>query len=232
MITLYQFPPAFDRPYSLSPFCAKLEAYLRLANVEHTVAEANPQRAPKGKAPYIRHDGGVLGDSSLIIEWCKTRFGDPLDGALDDEQRATGHLIQRTVEEHLYFALVYSRWLDDPGWVHQKPAIASMVPAAVRWFLPGLLRRQVAKTLRAQGVARHQLDEIYAAGAADLEALARVLGDAPFLLGEAPTSYDCAAWGQVVGILTTRSDNALTRAVRSQPNLVAWVERMTERIGW
>lgn len=40
------------------------------------------------------------------------------------------------------------------------------------------------KQLSAQGIGRHTPDEIYAMGAADLEALSIALGDELFFLGE------------------------------------------------
>ncbi len=41
--------------------------------------------------------------------------------------------------------------------------------------------------LRAQGTGRHSREEIYAQGKADLDAVATLLGDQPFMLGTEPT---------------------------------------------
>ena len=48
MIELFQIPPSFGVP-SASPFCLRVEAYMRLAGVEfknHT--DADPRKSPKG----------------------------------------------------------------------------------------------------------------------------------------------------------------------------------------
>ena len=66
-IVLHQFAPMYGLP-NPSPFCIKLETYLRLAKLEYTVATLKgPPRSPTGKAPYIEIDGEVLCDSGLIV---------------------------------------------------------------------------------------------------------------------------------------------------------------------
>ena len=45
--------------------------------------------------------------SDLVIGFLKTAFPDP-DAGLSDHQRAVGRLVQRTLEDHLYWiALIY-----------------------------------------------------------------------------------------------------------------------------
>ena len=57
-IKLYQFPPALELP-NASPFCMKLETYLRMAGLPfESVYTLNLRRAPKGKLPFI-NDGGT-----------------------------------------------------------------------------------------------------------------------------------------------------------------------------
>ena len=53
MIKLYQFKPAFGLP-NASPFCMKLETYLRMAQlpfVAPKISLGDIGRAPKGKLP-------------------------------------------------------------------------------------------------------------------------------------------------------------------------------------
>ena len=54
MITLYQTPVAWGMP-NLSPFCFKLESYLRMAGLPYTAKLAQLPHAPKGKVPYVDH---------------------------------------------------------------------------------------------------------------------------------------------------------------------------------
>src|SRR5215471_2253017 len=99
-IKLFQFPRMFGIP-NLSPFCCKLETWLRIAGIPYEVVDtSDPRSGPKGKLPFIEDGGGRLGDSTLISEHLmKTRNVDP-DAGLDASQRAVALLVQRTLEDH------------------------------------------------------------------------------------------------------------------------------------
>ena len=82
MIKLYQFAPAFGLA-NASPFCMKLETYLRMAALPFEIPCAtlsHLQKAPMGKMPYIEDEGRTLADTTFIIDYLKARYGDPLDG--------------------------------------------------------------------------------------------------------------------------------------------------------
>src|SRR6478672_10962672 len=119
-LTLYQ-PPS--RPWNtpnLSPFCAKLECYLRMAEIPYKTAAMRIGKAPKGKIPYVvLPDGKEMGDSQLIIEHLERALaaeGKPaLDDGLSPRDRAIGHLTQRALDEAYYFVTLYSRWRTDDG---------------------------------------------------------------------------------------------------------------------
>ena len=62
MIKLYQFPSQWSLP-NPSPFCMKLETYLRMAKLPfEAVYVINPGKGPKKKLPTINDDGKILGD--------------------------------------------------------------------------------------------------------------------------------------------------------------------------
>lgn len=90
MITLFQFPAAFNVP-NASPYCLKLETWLRLAGLEYQVkVVSDPRKAPKGKLPYVRIEGEAIGDSEIVIRTLGERYGVTLDAGLDARARA-GH---------------------------------------------------------------------------------------------------------------------------------------------
>ena len=79
MITLYQFPPVWGLP-NASPFCMKVETYLRMTGLPYQFARgADIRKAPKGKFPVIEDNGKIIPDSSFIVEYLKASYGDPLD---------------------------------------------------------------------------------------------------------------------------------------------------------
>lgn len=117
MIRLFQFPPAMGLP-NASGFCLKLETWLRMSGLPYeNVYTMNLGRAPKGKLPHIvDDDGSALADSGLIIEHLKRRHGVRLDDHLDRLQQAQSLMLQRTLEEHVYWCVLHFRWADDRYW--------------------------------------------------------------------------------------------------------------------
>jgi len=100
-IKLFQFPRMFGIP-NVSPFCCKLETWLRIAGIPYEVVDTpDPRAGPKGKLPFIEDAGVRIADTSLIVDYLvKTRGVDP-DARLDASQRAIALLVQRTLEEQL-----------------------------------------------------------------------------------------------------------------------------------
>ena len=98
-IKLFQFPRMFGIP-NLSPFCCKLETWLRITRVPYEVVDTlDPRKGPKGKLPFIEDAGMRIADSSRIVDHLvKIRGVDP-DGRLNTSERAIVLLVQRTLEE-------------------------------------------------------------------------------------------------------------------------------------
>ena len=116
MLRLIQFHTALGLP-NASPFCLKLETWLRMAGIPYENAyTGNPRRGPKGKLPAIEHDGRVIADSGLIIDYLADTFEIDLDAGLSPVERATALAWRRLFEEHLYWTVVYARWVDEAGW--------------------------------------------------------------------------------------------------------------------
>ncbi len=213
---------------NLSPFCTKLECYLRMASIPYEVRPPNFPQAPKGKIPFVDLDGKLMGDSQLIIQYLEQTCGTPLDAWLNAEQRATGHAVRRMLEEGLYFAGMYLRWSRDDGFALLKPEIKKVLPAPLRLLMP-LIRRKVKKTLHAQGIGRHSDAEIQAIGKADITAAATLLGDSPFLLGDHPSTYDATVYAFLESIGGFPLDSEMKRHLLGQANLIAYRDRIRQK---
>src|SRR5258706_12095462 len=126
-IMLFQLPRRFGIP-NLSPFCCKLETWLRIVRVPYEIIETpDPRKGPKRKLPFIEDSGVRIADTSIIIDHLKrTRDVDP-DARLDAPQRATAPLVQRTLEEHYAFVVAYTQ-VRDEGVRHTRARFDS-VPA-------------------------------------------------------------------------------------------------------
>lgn len=229
MIKLYQFQPAFGLP-NASPFCMKVENYLRMASLPYEIApRANHFRAPKGKLPYIEDGAKVVADSSFIIEYLKSAYGDALDAKLTPFEKAQGVALRRMMEENLYWALAYSRWMEPKGWEATKAEFFKPVPALLRGPISALARRGIAKQMWGHGMGRHSAEEVYHIGRTDITALADFLGDKPYFMGETPTSLDASAYAFLANIIMVPLDSALKEHALQYPNLEAYCRRMWER---
>jgi glutathione S-transferase len=229
MLRLHQLP-ALDRAPSLSPFCTKVETYLRMAAIPYeTVTTVNPRSGPKGKLPFIEDGDRRVGDSGWILTHLKSTRGDAVDAHLSPRDHAAGHALRRTLEEHFYWALVYSRWFDERHWPRLAEIFLGSLPGPVRSVAGRVALATMKRTMRAHGIGRHGRDEIMAAGNADLDALAETLGDRPFLFGDTPSSYDAVAHAFLSNTLDVDMETPLSEHARSKPALVDYCARMNAR---
>jgi glutathione S-transferase len=229
MIKVYQFAPAFGLA-NASPFCMKLETYLRMAALPFELVDSGDvMRAPKHKLPYIDDDGTVVADTTFIIEYLKGRYGDALDASLSPTERAVATAFQRLIEENLYWAIVHTRWADAAGWAKTREAFFGAMPAPLRWFVPALARRGLLSELRGQGMGRHSAQEIFAIGCRDVTAVADFLADKPFMLGAQPSSLDATAHAFLANLLWAPVDSPIQRHAQSRPTLQAYCLRMKAR---
>ena len=231
MIKLYQYPPSWGM--NVSPFTLKLETWLKLSQLDYQiVVSRNPGSAPKGKLPFIEDDDGTrIGDSSLIIDHLKrTRQIDP-DHTLTERQRAEAISLQRLFEDHFYFIQSYSRWIDPVGWETVRPEFFSFLPPGVREVGAALIRRQVRRALREQGLGRHSQDELYAMGRTDLRAVAVQLGSRPYFFGDGPTTIDAIAYGFLANLYFVPVETELKRIGQEFDNLRLYCERLGQGLG-
>jgi glutathione S-transferase len=228
-IKLFQFPRLFAIP-NLSPFCCKLETWLRIAKVPYEIVDmSDPRKGPKGKLPFIE-DGAVrIADSSIIIDHLvKTRGVDP-DAHLDASQRATALVVQRTLEEHYAFVLAYTHLLRDEGLQHTR-ARFDAVPAFVRPFVAGAVKRAIRSALWQQGLLRHSHEEIVEAAIRDWRAVLTLMSpDGPFFFGDEPTTVDAVMFGVLATSVLTPIESPVRDFLRSQPACVAYAEGMRTR---
>lgn len=226
MIKLYRFPPLGSLP-SASPFCAKVEAYTRLAGIEYEPRDlSDPRKSPKGKLPYIRDGETVVADSAAIIDYLKSRYGDPLDKDLSAAEQATALAYQRMIEEHLYFCIVQMRWIRDINWAQVKARYFSSLPIPMRWLIPGIAQKQVRRDLRGHGIGRHTDAEIDAMTIEDLRAISDFLGDKDYLMGAAPTSLDATGYSFLTSLLRAPFHLPIQDEVDKLKNLAAYCERL------
>ncbi len=221
----------------LSPFVCKLHAYFRLAKVEYETLPGNIRKAPRGKLPYITHNGQIVGDSALIVDYLRNQGGVDLDAALDDAQRAERCALSSMFEQELYFIILTCRWRDPAGWASYAAPIGQSlnylgIPKPLSsLFVPVVRRGNVKKTIE-QGAGRRPVEENLARAHALFDAFEQFVGrhDGPWWFGNNASSVDAIAWAFVGGTITKAIDTPNHNLLDRRPNLRTWFEHAEAQI--
>jgi glutathione S-transferase len=217
---------------NFSQACLKLETWLRMAGIPYEAAPGDLRAAPKGKVPYILDDGELLGDSTLIIEHLKAKYGKDPDAPLGKSERAVSLAFRRMIKENLFWSTHYSRYFDDRGWPIYKSLLIQLfvpdAPAPEQERRMAEFQEYMRGQINGHGMGRHTQEQIYQIGVADITAVADFLGDKPFFMGEAPTTVDATVYGHIANILAAPIESPLKEHGLKQPNLVRHCERMLE----
>jgi glutathione S-transferase len=229
MITLYGYGPAFGLPDS-SPFVTKAEMLLKLAGLAYRKQKATPQRAPKGKLPYLEDDGKIVADSSFIRWHIEAKYGIDFDQSLTAQQRGVAWALEKLIEDKLYWAMVQWLWLDDRRFRRVADFYFGALPFPLRPLIEGLARSRVRKDLHAQGMGRYTPAERQRIVAKTLASVAAILGDQPFLMGTEPCGADAAVYPFLATLLCAEfADPAQAAIGQEHPNLLRYVRMMEAR---
>lgn len=200
-----------------------------MAEIPYKAASFGRGESPKGKMPYVKLEGQLIGDSQLIIEELERRLAaegkHALDEGLSARDAAIGRLVRRTLEEATYFIGMYARWKTDEGYAIQREEFKKFIPG----FVIPFVRRDIVKKLHHQGTGRHSYADAMRMAIADYDAIAELLGDRPFLLGDQPRTVDATVFAFLEGTLGYPIDNELKKHAQGKPNLVGYRKRIRAR---
>ena len=230
MIKLYSFGPSFGVA-DPSPFILKVDAYMQMANIEYQnyPDNSNIRKAPKGKLPFIIDADKTIADSEFIIAYLQEKYQVKLDSHLSDEQKAMAYLIGKSLDENLYWCLVYSRWVHEDTWVLVKKEFFSSLPFPVRFAVAPLIRKGIISALHKQGLGRHSEQEINLIADKTFQALSDVLGDKTYFFGDKPCTFDATAFGFLAQFITISLDNEINELARKYTNLVDYCNNMSDK---
>jgi glutathione S-transferase len=234
VVKLYRFavvnPEVMRFVRTMSPPSTKLEAYFKMFKIPYEIVPVTDTKdAPRGKVPYISAGDVRLTDSDLIINYFKRAKYNP-DAMLTPAQSALGHLVQRTLEDHLYWTVLYYEFYDQNGWDFMLRTVVgdpSKLPPAMSAVFDHI-RSDRAKRCYDQGIARYMPSEIIEKSCKDLQAVSQVLGDHKYLLGtDQPTSFDAVLVGMTLAIFQARAMHPeVSDFARRLPNLARYMHRM------
>lgn len=237
VVYLYQFTRTPVLP-SLSPYCLKVETWLRLAGIKYeNVDHKMKYKSKKGQLPFVEVNGEEIADSAIIIKELGSRYNQDLDAGLSAEQRNVAHATISMIENHFAWVVKWWRCRCPGEWVRAaklnlQQALQTRIPNAVLNFAFKLRFRQAAKKVRAHGIGVHKPEEIEEFGHNDLMVLSDLLGDKPFFFGDAPTSLDVVAFANLAQVAFM--DKEVSYSLRDWMsencnNLVEFCNRVKER---
>lgn len=228
MITLYTFGPKFGWP-DPSPYCLKALVLLKMSGHDFEVATANLQKAPKGKAPYMKDGDLTVPDSTFIRMHLETAHKIDFDKSLDEREKAVAWAFEKLCEDHLYWSLLSERWSIDENFNAGPVEFFDFVPALLRPLVVKMARRGVRRDLHGQGTGRHSRDEIIQLATRAIDHIAVFLGDKPYLMGKEPCGADASVFATLAQMTSDRFETPLITAVSKHNNLIAYRDRMLAR---
>lgn len=234
MIRLHLFRPFWDLP-NASPFCMKVETYLRYRALEYEAVACNPRQSPSKKIPFVvieqQGKAVTITDSQKIIEFFESKQDSPLDAGLTARQKATAFLIRSKVEEELYWQITYMRWGDPQGWSVFLPDLKQHMQGLKGKFLPWIIRRMLLRQMSRRGMRAGITRDSYAPGIFLLDRLSDLLGSNPYFLGKHIRTLDMSVYAFLANIIDQPYTNPLQDHAKNLPRLVAYCERVG-RLVW
>ncbi len=222
MITLHQF--------QVSPFCDKVRRILHWKRLEYRIQEVPLVRAqairkinPIGKLPCLEHDGAFVADSTDIAYYLEERFPEPPILPSDPAQRALCHVFDDWADESLYFYEMRLRFTLPHNARRWIPELVHADPGFLKAIAPYLIPRMLRRLTRQQGVGRKSVQQVLADVERHVDALANLLGDREWLVGDALSLADLSVFSQIRCI---RGAEEGGRIVASRPPLTTWMERV------
>jgi glutathione S-transferase len=227
MIKLHVFGPGFGLP-DPSPFATKGHMLLKIAGLTYEPVRGDVRKAPKGKFPVLEDDGEIVPDSTFIRLHIERKYGFNFDAGLTREQSCIAWSVEKMLEDHLYWSVVRDRWLVQDNFDRGPAHFFDAAPALLRPLIRRKVQNIVRRNMHGQGMGRHSLEEMAVLTQHSVAALAGILGDKPYLMGDKPCGADATAFGFVNAAQCKLFNSAARDAVEQQPNLVAYNARMLQ----
>lgn len=229
MITLYTLPAAFGLR-NPSPFCLKIEMALSYLNIDFEIAtQADPRKAPKGKLPWLV-DGEIIPDSELILDHLDKKTNGGLFGSLTPQELALGTAFTRLAEDHLYWLMVASRWLDDEWFKIVKKDFFGELPAPISWVASTMARKQMRQTYNLHGLGKHSFQEQKQFARKDLEAIVAQIKSTQYIAGDRLTVFDFAVVGILAGLMDNKPATWVSEIANEMTDLRDYIERIQKEL--
>ncbi|XP_020792752.1 failed axon connections homolog [Boleophthalmus pectinirostris] len=228
-IILHQFSRPKNGVPSLSPFCLKIETYLRMVDLPYQ-NYFDGKLSPQGKMPWIEYNHEQVSGSEFIIDFLEEKFGINLNKNLTPEERAVSRAVTKMVEEHLYWTIAYCQWVDNLEETQKLLSMSGPLSDTLKWLLSHLNGSMVRREMYGHGIGRFSKEEVYSLMEKDLRTLATLLGDKKYFMGSKVSTLDATVFGHLAQTMWTLPGTRPEQLIKGELiNLAMFCERMRRK---
>uniref|UniRef100_A0A8B9LWA7 Failed axon connections homolog, metaxin like GST domain containing b n=1 Tax=Astyanax mexicanus TaxID=7994 RepID=A0A8B9LWA7_ASTMX len=228
-IILHQFTRPKNGVPSLSPFCLKMETYLRMVDLPYQ-NYFDGSLSPQSTMPWIEYNHECVSGTEFIIDFLEEKLGVSLNKKLSGPELAVARAITKMVEEHLYWAIVYCQWVENVEQTEKMLEVPGPLSDVLKWTLCQLNGGLVKREMFCQGIGRFSRDEIYTLMERDMRTLATLLGDKKYLMGSKVSSVDAAVFGHLAQAMWTLPGSRPEQLIKGELiNLAMYCERIRRK---
>ncbi|XP_010900348.1 failed axon connections homolog isoform X1 [Esox lucius] len=228
-IILHQFSRPNTGVPSLSPFCLKMETYLRMVDLPYQ-NYFDGKLSPQGKMPWIEYNKQQVSGSEFIIDFLEEKLGVNLNKNLSPQDRAVSRAVTKMVEEHFYWTIAYCQWVDNLEETQKMLSVTGPLSDLLKWILSHLNASMVQREMYGHGIGRFSKEQVYQLMEKDMRSLAELLGDKKYFMGSKMSTVDAAVFGHLAQAMWTLPGSRPEQLIKGELiNLAMFCERMRRK---
>uniref|UniRef100_A0A8C2GQJ0 Failed axon connections homolog, metaxin like GST domain containing b n=1 Tax=Cyprinus carpio TaxID=7962 RepID=A0A8C2GQJ0_CYPCA len=228
-IILHQFSRPKNGVPSLSPFCLKMETYLRMVDLPYQ-NYFDGSLSSQGKMPWIEYNYEQVCGTEFIIDFLEEKLGVSLNKSLSSQEQAVAQAITTMVEEHLYWTIAYCQWVDNVQETQRMLDLPGPLSDLLKWILCQLTGGIVKREMYCHGIGCFTKEEVYTLMEKDIRTLATLLGDKKYIMGPKLSSVDATVFGHLAQAMWTLPGTRPEQLIKGELiNLAMYCERIRRK---
>ncbi|XP_056619545.1 failed axon connections homolog [Triplophysa dalaica] len=228
-IILHQFSRPKNGVPSLSPFCLKMETYLRMVDLPYQ-NYFDGSLSAQGKMPWIEYNYEQVCGTEFIFDFLEEKLGASLNKSLSAQEQAVARVITTMVEEHLYWTIAYCQWVDN---VHETQSMLDLpgpLSDLLKWIMCNLTSGIVKREMYCHGIGCFTKEEVYTLMEKDMRTLATLLGDKKYIMGSKLSSVDATVFSHLAQAMWTLPGTRPEQLIKGELiNLAMYCERIRRK---
>jgi glutathione S-transferase len=168
----------------------------------------------------------VISDSRLIKAHLETRHGVDFGGDYSARALGQGLAIERMLEDHLYFFLIDTRWLQPDSFAAGPAQFFDEVPAVLRGFVRRMMLKRAQRKVDLQGTGGLTAAEKLALVRRAIDGLEAVIAGQNYILGGRVCGVDATAYGFLASMAAPHFRSEQGAYLRKKPDLGGYLARM------